>query len=165
MDSLSTILAEVVGFLIVLYVLYRYVVPPLRRMTQSREEQIRQQVEDYRQARERLEAAEAKYQETLEEARNEAARIRDDARSDAQRISTEMRQQAEEEVERLRRRGEEQLENARNQVVRELKVELGSHSTTLAGRLVREELESDQAKQESVDSFLAELERSTTPSS
>jgi F-type H+-transporting ATPase subunit b len=158
--ELSTVLAEVVGFLIVLFVLYRYVLPPLRRMTNNREEQIRQQVEDARQARQRLEDAQAQYQKALEDARQDAARIRDDARADAERIAQEVRQKAEEEAERMRRRGEEALENARLQVVRELKAELGGHSTVLADRIVRQELESDEAKHAAVDSFLDELERS-----
>jgi ATP synthase F0 subunit b len=158
----STIIAEIVGFLIVLYVLYRYVLPPLRTMTQKREKDIAQQVEDSRKARERLEAAEAAYREAVENAQNDAARIRDDARADAQRIADEMREKAEQEVERLRRRGEEQLRNARAQVVRELKRELGAHSTELASQLVRQELESDQAKKESVDSFIEELSRSAS---
>ncbi len=159
---ISTIIAEIVGFLIVLYVLYRYVVPPLKSMTEKREKEIGQQVEDSRKAKERLEAAEAAYREAVENAQNDAARIRDDARADAQRIADEMREKAEQEIERLRRRGEEQLQNARAQVVRELKAELGAHSTDLAGRLVRQELESDQAKKESVDSFIEELSRSVS---
>jgi ATP synthase F0 subunit b len=159
---ISTIIAEVVAFLIVIYVIYRYVVPPLKRMTEKREKDIAQQVEDARKARERLEQAEAAYREAVDNAQNDAARIRDDARADAQRIADEMREKAEQEVERLRRRGEEALENARSQVVRELKAELGRHSTELAGRLVRQELQSDQAKKESVDAFLAELDRSAS---
>jgi F-type H+-transporting ATPase subunit b len=158
----STIIAEIVAFLIVLYVLYRYVVPPLRTMTEKREKEIAQQVEDSRKAKERLEAAEAAYREAVENAQNDAARIRDDARADAQRIADEMREKAEQEVERLRRRGEEQLQNARAQVVRELKRELGGHSAELAGQLVRQDLESDQAKKESVDNFIEELSRSVS---
>lgn len=158
----STIIAEIVGFLIVIYVIYRYVVPPLKTMTEKREKEIAQQVEDARKARERLEQAEAAYREAVDNAQNDAARIRDDARADAQHIADEMREKAEQEVERLRRRGEEALQNARAQVVRELKAELGSHSTALASRLVRQELESDQAKKESVDSFIEELSRSTS---
>lgn len=165
MSEVLTIVAEIVGFLIVLYVLWRYVVPPLKQMTDKRQEEIRQQVEDARQARERLEAAEAEYERTVKEAREEASRIRDDARADAERIVEEMRQNAEEEAERIKRRGEETLENARLQVVRELKAELGQNSSLLAGQLVRQELASDEAKQASVDSFLDELERSGSGSS
>jgi F-type H+-transporting ATPase subunit b len=158
----STILAEVFAFLIILFVLYRYVVPPLKAMTEKRQQEIAQQVEDSQKAKERLEAAETAYREAVENAQNDAARIRDDARADAQRIADEMREKAEEEVERLRRRGEEQLESARSQVVRELRAELGGHSTELASRLVRQELQSDQAKKQSVDSFLDELSRSVS---
>ncbi|GLZ48013.1 hypothetical protein Acsp06_41980 [Actinomycetospora sp. NBRC 106375] len=162
---MSTIIAEIVGILIIGYLLYRYVLPPLRTMTQNREEQIRQQVEDSKAARERLEAAQQKYAQAIKDAEHDASRIRDDARADADRIIEEIRQKAEEEAERTRRRGEEALENARLQVVRELKSELGSHSVALSDRLVKSELGSDEAKHQSVDTFLDELERSANLSS
>jgi F-type H+-transporting ATPase subunit b len=162
---MGTIVAELIGLVIILFVLYRYVLPPVRRMVQNREEQIRQQVEDARKARERLEEAQAKYAQAVQDAEHDASRIRDDARADADRIVEEVRQKAEEEAERIRRRGEEALENARLQVVRELKAELGGHSVALADRLVREELDNDEAKHASVDSFLDELERSASGSS
>jgi F-type H+-transporting ATPase subunit b len=165
MNTVSTVVAEVVGFAIILFVLYRYVLPPVRTMTERREEEIRQQVEDSRKARERLEAAQAKYAQALKDAEHDASRIRDDARADADRILEEVRQKAEEDAERIRRRGEEALENARLQVVRELKAELGGHSVALSDHLVRAELESDEAKHDSVNSFLDELERSARESS
>lgn len=156
---MSTVLAEIVGFLIVLFVIYRYVLPPLRRMVAQREETIRGQVEAAEKAEERLKDAQAKYDEAVQQAEQDAARIRDDARADADRIAQEMRERAEADAERIKRRGQEAAENSRLQVVRELKTELGGHATSLAERMVREELNSDSAQQASVDSVLDELER------
>jgi F-type H+-transporting ATPase subunit b len=65
----ATILVELVIFLLILFVIWRYVVPPIRKATQERQEMIRRQVEESRQAKERLEQADAAYREALSEAR------------------------------------------------------------------------------------------------
>ena len=156
---LSTLLAEIVGFLIVVFVIYRYVLPPLRRLVEKREETIRQQVEAAKEAEQRKKDAHAEYDHAVERAENDAARIRDDARADADRIQTEGRERAREEAERIKKRGDEALENSRLQATRELKGEVGGHATTLADRLVREELEDDSAQQASIDAFLGDIER------
>ena len=76
----------------------------------------------------------------------------------AQRIKEEMREQADQEVARIRQRGEEQLGTQREQVVRELRSEIGQLAVTLAGRLVGESMTDDARRSGTVDRFLDELE-------
>src|SRR5262249_26083152 len=134
----ATFLAEVVAFAIILWVLYRYVVPPAQKAMRERQELIRGQIEESRQARERLAKAEADYQRALFEARAEAAKIRDGARADADRLRDEMRVQAQEEADRIRARAVEQLATQRQQVVNELRAEIGRLAVTPAERIARE---------------------------
>lgn len=161
----ATFIAEFIAFLIILAVLWRYVVPPVQRALAERQQQIRDQLEESQQAKERLEAAEATYQNALAEARTEAAKIRDSARVEGQRIVDEMRAVAQEEAERVRARAEEQLATQRQQVVNELRAEIGRLSMTLAERIVGESLENDARRKRTVDRFLGELEQmsATTP--
>lgn len=154
----ATFIAEVIAFAIILFVLWRYVVPPVQKAMKERQDLVRGQIEESRQAREALEKAEADYQAALAEARAEAAKIRDSARADADRLRDQLRAQAEEEAERIRQRSEEQLATQRQQVVNELRAEIGRLATTLAGRVVGESLEDDARRQRTVDRFLAELE-------
>jgi F-type H+-transporting ATPase subunit b len=134
------------------------VVPPVQKAMRERQELIRGQIEESRQAREQLEKAEAEYQRALAEARAEAAKIRDNARADADRLREELRGQAEEEAARIRQRSEEQLATQRQQVVNELRAEIGRLAVTLAERVVGESLADDARRQATVDRFLAELE-------
>src|SRR6266581_3216450 len=99
-------IAEFVGFILVVGVLWWKVVPPVRKAMRRQQDTITQQVEEAKVASERLAEAERKYSDALAEARTEAAKIRDAARVDADRILVEMREQAEREVERIRQRGE-----------------------------------------------------------
>ena len=155
----GTIIAELVAFVIILWVLWKYVVPPLSKSLQDRQDMIQKQVEDSEEAQRRLKAAEERYDQALAEARTEAAKIRDNARADGEHIREELREQASAEVERIRQRGEEQLSAQRDQVVRQLRGELGGLSIQLAEKLVGHELADDDRRRSTVDSFLSELDR------
>lgn len=154
-----TLVVEVLAFLLILYILKRYVWPPLSKAMNDRQAMIRQQVADSEETTRRLREAKERFDSALAEARSEAARIRDDARADAQAIREELREQANAEVERIRVRGEEQLAAQREATVRELRAEIGGLSMQLAERIVGQSLDSDASRQATVDSFLAELDR------
>ncbi|MGH3720410.1 MAG: F0F1 ATP synthase subunit B [Pseudonocardiaceae bacterium] len=159
----ATFFAELVIFLIVLGVIWRYVAPPVKRAMGERQEMVRRQIHESEQAGKRLAEAQARYSEALAQARVEAAKIRESARADAQEIKDEMRQQAEQEVARIRERGAEQLANQREQVVRELRGELGRLAVTLAGRIVGESVADDARRAGTVDRFLDELQGIASP--
>jgi ATP synthase F0 subunit b len=151
-------IAQLVGFIVILLVLWRYAVPPIRKAMRKQQEQIRQQIAENEEAARRRKEAEEAYQNAVTEAQVEAAKIRDDARADAQRIEEEMRAYAEREVERIRVRGEEQLVLQREQLARELRALVGNQASELAGRLVRAHLADDATRSATVDKFLDELE-------
>jgi F-type H+-transporting ATPase subunit b len=161
----ATFFVELVIFLVVLGVLWRYAVPPVKRAMDDRQQMVRRQIEESQQASKRLTEAEARYSQALAEARIEAAKIRETARADAQEIKDEMRQQAEQEVARIRQRGEEQLATQRDAVVRELRGELGKLAVTLAGRIVGESVADEARRAGTVDRFLDELQGMAAPES
>jgi F-type H+-transporting ATPase subunit b len=154
----ATLFAELLIFLAIFYVIWRYAMPPVKRAMRDRQEMVRKQIEDARRARELLEQADAKYRELLGEAKTEAAKIRDEARAEAGRIKAELREQADREVALIRQRAGEQLELQRARVVAELRGEIGRLSLTLAERIVGESLEDEAARRGTVDRFIAELE-------
>lgn len=162
-DELAVLLSEIFAFLIILFVLYRYVWPLLRPMVRQRQDAIQQQVDDAEEATRTLKEAEERYESALATARTEVARIRDDARADASRISEELRAQADREVERIRQRGEEQLVAQRDVTVRQLRAEIGALSLETAHRMIVESLSDDDRKRDTVDRFLAELDEMPGP--
>jgi F-type H+-transporting ATPase subunit b len=151
-------IAEFVGFLVVIGVIWWKVAPPVRKAMRRQQETIAKQVEDAKEAAERLAVAERKYRDALAEARTEAAKIRDAARADALRIVEEMREQADREVERIRQRGEEDLVAQRRQVIRDLRGRIGELAVELAGELVADHLSDQQHRAATVDRLLDELE-------
>lgn len=157
--AIAKYIAELVAFAIIVLVVLRYVVPPIRRAMTARQSAISKQIEEARETSARLAEAEKTYGEALAEARTEAAKIRDGARADAEHIVVEMREQAEREVARIRQRGEEDLLAQRQQVIRELRTRIGQLSVDLAGRLVTEQLSNEEQRAATVDLLLDELEQ------
>jgi F-type H+-transporting ATPase subunit b len=158
-----TIVIEFVIFLAVLFVFYRFIVPPLTKAMRERDEMVKQQAENRDNAYRRLREAEERYDKALSEARAEASAIRDEARADAQRIRDDMRAETDRQVAEIHRRGEEQLQAQRAQAVESLRSELGGLSTQLAGRILDTPMGEHGPQGETVQRFLAGLER--TPSS
>lgn len=154
----GTFVVELAIFLIILFVIWKYVVPPVKKAMTERQDMVRRQIEESRQTRERLEQADARYRELLAEARTEAAKIRDEARAEAGKIKAELREQAEREVAQIRQRGDEQLATQREQVLRQLRTELGELAVALAGRIVGESMADDARRRGTVDRFIEELE-------
>lgn len=158
-----TFFAELVAFVIILWLIGRYIAPPVQRAMRERQEMIKKQVEDSEKAASQLEQAQQQYRELLAQARTEAAKIRDGARADAQRLSEEMREQANEEVARIQRRGEESLAQQRDQVVRELRSDVGQLAVHLASRVVGESLEDEARRSGVIDRSLDELDQLHAP--
>lgn len=105
-------------------------------------------------------AALEQYKAQLADARAEAARIRDEAREQGKAIVDSLTAEARESAERITARGEEQLAAERQQVVTQLRGEIGRLAVELAERVVGESLADDERQRRVVDRFLAELEAS-----
>ncbi|MDQ3405018.1 MAG: F0F1 ATP synthase subunit B, partial [Actinomycetota bacterium] len=109
------------------------------------------------------EAALQQYKAQLAEARAESARIRDDARAEAEQIKEELRAQAQEESARIVAQGQAQLAAQRQQIVTELRADLGRHAVALASKVVGESLEDETRRRGTVDRFLADLDSVSAP--
>jgi ATP synthase F0 subunit b len=155
---MAEFISELVGFVVIVFVLYRFILPLVKKLVNDRQDAVQKQVDEAEEATRNLEAAQARFETAVEQAKGEAARIRDDARADSTRIREELVAQAEQEVERIKQRGRDQLAAERDQVVRGLRSEVGGTSMQLAERLVVESLDDESARSASVDSFLTEFE-------
>ncbi len=163
MESIAVLIAEWVAFAIMLFVLWRYVLPVITDMVKKRQDEVQHQVDEAEEATRKLDDAQGRFDNAVQQAEAEAARIRDDARADATRIREELKAQAEADVERMLQRGRDQLAVQRDQVVRGLRSELSGASMELAERTVRKELSDDNARSATVDGFLSEIENLPSP--
>ena len=154
----GTFLVEVIAFAIIVYLLAKYVIPPINKAMTNRQNAIRDQFAELDEAKSDARAAEEKYKKQLADAKHEAARIREEARDQGAQIIAEAREKAEVEAKRIVEHAHSQIEADRQQTLSSLRAEVGTLATTLAGRIVGESLDDDERSTRVVDRFLADLE-------
>lgn len=159
----SDLIADVIGFLIVLFVLYRYVWRGglnLSGKMAARQEAIAAEIDESRATSERLVAAEAQYRDSIAGARGEAERTRSEAASEGEQIVADLKVRAEEEYRRMTVLNETRLAAERQSVVSALRQEVGRHTLDLAEQLVARSLQDPARQRRVVDRFVADLDGS-----
>lgn len=154
----GTFLVELFAFAIMLFILGKYVVPPINKAMAARQDAIRQHFTELEQARAEADQAKEEFQAQIADARHEAARIREDAREQGAAIMAEMREQAQADANRIVEHAHTQIEADRKAAVASLRNEVGTLATSLAGKIVGEALEDDDRQKRVVDRFLADLD-------
>jgi F-type H+-transporting ATPase subunit b len=154
----ATFFVELAAFLVLLFLLGKFIIPPINRAMTARQDAIREQFAELDEAKSEATAAEEEFKAQIADARHEAARIREEAREQGAAIIAELREQAQAEAARIVEHAHVQIEADRKSAAASLRGEVGTLATTLAGRIVGESLD-DQARQSRVvDRFLTELE-------
>jgi F-type H+-transporting ATPase subunit b len=154
----GTFIVELVAFATIVYILGKYVIPPINQAMTRRQEAIRTQFAELDEAKADARKAEADYKEQLNEAKHEAARIREEAREQGAQIVQEAREKAQTEADRIVEHAHTQIEADRKAAFTSLRSDVGSLATTLAGRIVGESLDDDERQGRVVERFLADLE-------
>jgi len=152
------VIIGLIAFAVVYFVFAKFVAPRFEQVFRARREAIEGGIERAEAMQAEAKAALDQYRAQLAEARSEAAQIRDQARAEGQQIIEQLRAQAQEESARIVARGEEQLATARQQIVNELRGQIGTLAVDLAGRVVGESLADDVRRRGTVDRFLEELD-------
>jgi F-type H+-transporting ATPase subunit delta len=154
----STFIGQLVGFAVIVFLVWRYVVPPVRTMMRNQQETVRNQLAENASAAQRVADADTEHAKALEEARADAAKLIEDARHDAEKIAEQLRAQADTELERIKVQGAQQVQLLRQQLIRELRQSLGAESVHRAGEMVRSFVSDPQEQSATIDRFLAELD-------
>ena len=154
----GTFFVELAAFLLLFYLLARYVIPPINRAMEGRQAAIRSEFAELDEAKAEAKGAEEEFKAQLADARKEAARIREEAREQGSQIVAEAREAAVVEANRVKDTAQAQIAAERQAALTSLRTEVGSLATTLAGRIVGESLEDDERSTRVVDRFLADLE-------
>jgi ATP synthase F0 subunit b/ATP synthase F1 delta subunit len=155
---MSTFIGQLVGFAAIVWLVWRYVVPPVRRLMTARQDTVRQQLKYSHEAAKRLTESTTAHSKAVEAAKEEAERIVEEAQTDAERITEQLHAQADVEAERIKAQGGRQAELLRTQLTRQLRLELGHESVRQAGELVRNYVADADQQSATVDRFLDELD-------
>ena len=154
---MATFIGQLVGFAVIVFLLWKFVVPPVRTMMRNQQETVRTQLADHAEAEKKVSDADKEHAKALEEAKAEAKKVIEEARHDAEKIAEQLRAQADVELERIKTQGAQHVQLLRQQLIRELRGSLGAESVHRAGDLVRDFVSDPSEQSATVDRFLAEL--------
>ena len=142
--NLPGLIAQLINFLVLLFLLRQFLFPVVLRMLDQRAARIRESMERAEQIQKDAERMEREFQEKLNEARREGQQIVANANQIAQRIQTDAHEKAERDaqafLERARSQIERETENARAQ----LRQQVASLAIMAAGKVVERSLDERQ---------------------
>jgi F-type H+-transporting ATPase subunit b len=153
-----TFVVELMAFIIVLGVLWRYVIPPVRQAMNARQEMARKLVSDSEEAKQLLEQAQTAHKTAIANARHEAAQLRVQAEEQRREIVAGASAEAEARVAEIITRGQAQLGAEKRQAIRQLKTDLGNLAVELAEKILGEALANDQRQERLIERFLSHIE-------
>ena len=151
-----------VAFLIVAWVVYKKAWPTFIATLDERREKIEDGLLAAERAREEIKAEREQLADEVTAARKDAARIREDAQESAKAIVSDARSKANAEAQRIIDQAHRQIEADRASAEAELRTDVGSLATVLAGRIIEANVADRDISRQVVDRFLDELE-ATTP--
>jgi F-type H+-transporting ATPase subunit b len=160
----GTFIAEFIAFLLIVAVIAKWILPPLNKAMQARQEEIRTSLAAAETAR--TEAAEASHQrqETLDEARRQAREIVAAANKAAERINAQAEERGRLEYDRLVARADAEIAGARQRAVDEVSSKVGALVISVARQVIGREI--DEASHRGlIDEAVAALRGSVGTSS
>ncbi|MDU5683946.1 MAG: F0F1 ATP synthase subunit B [Veillonella sp.] len=141
--SLGTILAQMLNFFILVWLLARFAYKPLLAMMTERKERIAKDLEAAEKARVEAEGFKADYAAQIAKARQEAQQIVEKAVQEAENTTREQLATAREQIEQEKNRARQDIAIERDRAMNSLRNEVVSLSVAMAGKVVAKDMNSE----------------------
>jgi F-type H+-transporting ATPase subunit b len=155
--NLNGLIAQLINFLVLYFLLSRFLFPRVTQMLDARAARIRESVERAEQVQRDAERTEQQFQERITEARREGQAIVANANTISQRIQAEAQEKAQREAEAFLVRAREQIQRETQQAQLELRQQVASLAMLAASRVVERSLDERQHV-ELIERVLSEAE-------
>ena len=138
------VLVSIVNFLVLLYLLRRFMWGPIMSTLDRRAAKIREGLELTESARRERERLKQEVEKTLGEARREAAAIAERTTKAAEAAAADIRIQAKAEADRIREKGRTDAQHLHDQALAQLRSEVASMAVLAASRILGREINAEQ---------------------
>ncbi|HEY7464190.1 MAG TPA: F0F1 ATP synthase subunit B [Candidatus Limnocylindria bacterium] len=147
---------QVLNFLLLLYLLNRFLFKPVLKLLDEREARIKKGLEDAEAAARDRELAKAEREAALDEARKEAQAMVARANKIAEDSRAEILAEAKDQAEKITARAREEITAEKDRAMAELRATVADLALDAAGRLVRSEM-NQTTQRRLVEDFLKEV--------
>ena len=152
----------IVVFLLLLFLFNHLAWKPLKATLQTREDSIRQSLDDARQAREELQRLKSESAKMLADARVEAETILSRTRDDASRFRDEMKEKAQAEAAGIVKNAERRIEMETSRALQQIRAEAVEFSVAIASKILQRNV-SKEDNERLIEETFRQIE-STRPS-
>jgi F-type H+-transporting ATPase subunit b len=156
----DTFFVELAVVLVLVFLFYKYILPPLNRVLSERQEQIRGSIEAAERAKKDAEAADDERQHVLDEARGQAREIVASAQQTAEQVRSDATERAQTEYERIVTAAAVEVQAARERAVEEAASKLGEIVIEVVTKIVGREIDAE-AHRELISEAIAALNEET----
>lgn len=154
----STMVWEIINFLVLLWLLKKFLYGPITQILQERSQKIEGDIEQAEKKKEEAEKSKQEYEAELREARDKAQEIIEEAEVRGKKKAKKIIGEAEEEAEQIRENKMKEIEQAKKDARDELRTEVSSISLLVAGKFIQDKL--DQEKHEKlIKQYISNLDR------
>jgi F-type H+-transporting ATPase subunit b len=151
-----TMLFTFMNLLLLFYFARKFLFKPIKKMIDSRQEEIDNLYEDAGKAKSDAEQFKAEYEVKLEQATAESEEIMRRAVRNAQLKEEEILKQARDEAAKTLQRAEEQIESERKQAMEDIKNDVSDIAIDIASAVLSREISEDEHR-EMIDGFIDRL--------
>ena len=130
------LLAQIVNFAILLFILKRFLYKPILKVLEERKNKIATSMKQSEQIQKKFEEMEIKQQEILDNARKESTQIVDEAKSEAKTLSSQIQTEASNQADQTLKRVQETLDHEKQKMVSEAKKEIVNVVTLATQKVV-----------------------------
>ena len=152
--NLPGLIAQFVNFGILLFILWRFVLPPVQRMLDERRQRIQQSLEAAERMKAQATETERMLEEQREEGRRQAQQIIGQAQEIARRIESDARTQAQADADALIVRARSEIQLERDSAIAELRREFADITVSAAEKVINQSLNRQQHRR-LIDDVLA----------
>jgi F-type H+-transporting ATPase subunit b len=145
--DIKLILAQIVNFAIVLFVLYKFAYKPILKAMNERSGKIEKGLKDAEDAQKKLSEMTQKEKDVLAEAKKEAQNILKAAEETANKNKGEIITEAKVQSEKIMADAEKKIEEERKKMISEIKAEVAELVVTATGKIIDEKLDGNKDKE------------------
>lgn len=151
-------LIQVVGFLLLYWILSKYLFGPIKAVLATRQENIQKDYDTAEKSRHDMEALKGEYEKRMESLEAEARTHIQDAIKEGQAAREQILAEARVEAQKAVDRGRQEIEHERDRAVVELRSEVANLAVGAAGKIVKESMD-DARHRQMVDDFINQVGR------
>lgn len=138
----ATFFAQIINFLILLFILGKFAYKPLMKVLDERRERVANDLEAAEKTRVEAEALKAQYSKQLADAREEANAILDKANKAGQKVHDDYMAQAQAEKDQMMTAAKQTIADEKDQALTDVRAQVITLATEIASKVVDQKLNS-----------------------